>query len=90
LRISLPYTPTATCHCNFCKDEGHYGSTCPAKCKANPDPGYRMMPLTNIVKIWIDFKDVPKDDPDFYFIADGAKDDRMYYAHIVCIKICLM
>jgi len=34
-KTSIPPTPTATLHCNFCKGEGHYASTRKAKRKAN-------------------------------------------------------
>jgi len=36
-KTSIPPAPIASPHCNFCKGEGHYASTCEAKCKADSD-----------------------------------------------------
>ena len=74
-KTSIPPAPTATHHCNFYKGEGHYGSTCKAKRKADSDLRYRIVPATNMAKIYLDLEDGPKDDPAFYLIAHVDKDD---------------
>ena len=48
------------------------------------------MPVTNMAKIYLDLKDGPKDDPDFYLTAHINKHDRMKHAYITCIRICPM
>jgi len=48
------------------------------------------MPATNMAKIYLDLEDGPKDDPDFYLVADIDKDERMRDANIACITICPM
>jgi len=87
---SIPRAPTSTPRCNFCKGEGYYASTCEAKGKADSDLRYRIMPATNMAKIYLDLKDGPKDDPDFYLVAHVDKDDKMREAYITCIGICPM
>jgi len=89
-KTSIPPAPTATRRCNFCKGEGHYASTCKAKRKADSDLRYRIVPATNMAKIYLDLEDGPKDDPDFYLVAHVDKDDRMRDAYIACIGICPM
>jgi len=89
-KMSIPPAPTATRRCNFCKGKGHYASTCEAKRKADADLRYRIMPATNMAKIYLDLYDGPKDDPDFYLVAHVDKDDRMRDAYIACIRICPM
>jgi len=89
-KTSIPPAPTASCRCNLCKGEGHYASTCEAKHKADADLRYRIVPATNMAKIYLDLDDGPKDDPDFYLVAYVNKDDRMRDAYIACIRICLM
>jgi len=81
-KTSIPPAPTATRRCNFCKGEGHYASTCEAKRKADLDLRYRIVPATNMAKIYLDLDDGPKDDPDFYLVAHVDKDDRMTDAYI--------
>jgi len=65
-KTSIPPAPTAAHRCNFCKGEEHYGSTCEAKRKADSDLRYRIVPATNMAKIYLDLDEGPKDDPDFY------------------------
>jgi len=89
-KTSIPPTPTATRRCNFCTGEGHYASTCEAKHMADSDLRNRMVPATNVVKIYLDLDDGPKDDPDLYLVAHIDKDDRMRDAYIACIRICPM
>jgi len=89
-KTSIPPAPTATRRCNFCKGEGHYASTCEAKRKADTDLRYRIVPETNMAKIYLDLEDGPKDHLDFYLAAHVDKDDRMRDAYIVCIRICPM
>jgi len=89
-KTSIPPAPTATRCCNFCKGEGHYASTCEAKRKADADLRYRIVPATNMAKIYLNLEDGPKDDPDFYLVAHVDKDDSMRNAYIACIKICPM
>jgi len=89
-KTSIPPAPTATRHCNFCKGEGYYASTCEAKCKSNAELRYRIMPASNMAKIYLNLEDGPKDDPDFYLIAHVDKDDRMRDAYVVGIRICPM
>jgi len=89
-KTSIPPAPTATRRCNFCKGEGHYASTCEAKRKADSDLRYRIVPVTNMAKIYLDLDDGPKDDPDFYLVAHIDKDDRMRDAYITYIRICPM
>jgi len=86
-KTSIPPAPTATPRCNFCKGEGHYTSTCEAKRKADADHRYRIMPATNMAKIYLDLDDGPKDDPDFYLMAHVDKDDKMRDIYIACIRI---
>jgi len=74
-KTSIPPTPTATRRCNFCKGEGHYASTCEAKRKADSDLRYRIVPATNMAKIYRDLDDGPKDDPDLYLVTHVDKDD---------------
>jgi len=52
-KTSIPPAPTATRRCNFCKGERHYASTCEAKRKADADLRYRIVPETNMAKIYI-------------------------------------
>jgi len=89
-KMSIPPAPTTTRRCNFCKGEGYYTLTCEANRKADLDLRYRIMPVTNMAKIYIDLKDGPKDDPDFYLVAHVDKHDRMRDAYIACIRICHM
>jgi len=89
-KTSIPPAPTATRRCNFCKGEGHYTSTCEAKPKADVDLRYRIMPETNMAKIYLDLDDGPKDYPDFYLAAHVDKHDRMRDAYIAYIRICPM
>jgi len=89
-KTSIPPAPTATRRCNVWKGEGHYASTCKTKRKADSDLRYRIVPATNIAKIFLDLDDGPKDDPDFYLVAHVDKDDRMRDAYIACIRICPM
>jgi len=89
-KTSIPPAPTATRRCNFCIGEGHYASTCEAKRKADSDLRYRIMPATNMAKIYLDLDDGPKDDPDLYLFAHVDKDDKMRDAYIACIRICPM
>jgi len=89
-KTSIPPAPTATCRCNFCKGEGHHVLTCEAKRKADADLRYRIVPATNMAKIYLDLDDGPKDDSDFYLVAHVDKDDRMRDAYIACIRICPM
>jgi len=89
-KTSIPPAPTASRRCNFCKGEGHYAATCETKRKADADLKYRIVPETNMAKIYLDLEDGPKDDPDFYLVAHVDKDDRMRNAYIACIRICPM
>jgi len=89
-RTSIPPAPTGTRRCNFWKGQGHYASTCNAKGKAASDFRYRMMPATNMAKIYLDLEAGPKDDTDFYLVAHVDKDDRMRNTYITCIKTCPM
>jgi len=68
-KTSIPPAPTAPRSCNFCKGDGHYAATCKAKHKADVDLRYRIMPATNMAKIYLDLEDGPKDDSDFYLVA---------------------
>jgi len=86
-KMSIPPAPTATRQCNFSKGKGHYASTCEAKHKADSDLRYRILPVRNMAKIYLDLDDGPKDDTDFYLIAHVDKDDRMRDAYISCIRI---
>jgi len=87
---SIPPAPTATCRCNLCKGEGYYVSTCEIKGKADTDLRYRIVPATNMEKIYPYLKDGLKKDPDFRLIAHFDNDDRMWDAYITCIRICSM
>jgi len=87
-KTSIPPAPTATHHCNFCKGEGHYASTCEVKYKEDADLSYRIIPATNIGKIYLDLEDGTKDILDFYLVAHVNKDDRMRNAYIAYIRIC--
>ena len=87
-KTSIPPAPTATLRCNFCKGEGHYASTYDAKCKADANLKYRIVPANNMGKICLDFEDGPKEDPDFYLATQVSNDDRMRDAYIACIRIC--
>jgi len=89
-KTSIPPAPTATRRYNFCKGEAHYASTCEAKREADSDLRYRIVPITNMAKIYLDLNDCPKDDPDFYLVAHVDKDDRMRDPYIACIRICPM
>jgi len=89
-KISILPAPTATRQCNFCKGEGHYTSTFDAKRKADSDLRYRIVPATNMAKIYLDLDDCSKDDPDFYLVTQVGKGDRMREAYIACIRIYLM
>jgi len=89
-KTSIPPAPTATRHCNFCKGEGHYTSTCKVKRKADSDLRYRFVPATNMIKIYLNLEDGPKGDPDFYLITHIDKDDSMRDAYITYISICPM
>jgi len=89
-KTSIPPAPTATSRCNFCKGEGHYAATCEVKCKADSDLRYRIVPSTNMAKIYLDLEEGPQDDPDFHIIAHIDKDNRMRDAYIACIRICPM
>jgi len=86
-KTSIPPAPTATRRCNFCKGEGYYASICKAKRKADADLRYRIVPATNMAKIYLDLDDGPIDDPDFYLIAHVDKNERMRDAYIACIRI---
>jgi len=86
-KTSIPPAPTATRRFNFCKGKGHHASTCEAKRKADSHLRYRIVPATNMAKIYLDLDDVPKDDPDLYLITHIDKDDRMRDAYIACIRI---
>jgi len=90
VKTSIPPAPTATRRCNFCKGEGQHGSTCEAKRKSDTDLRYRIMPETNMTKIYLDLDYGPKDESDLYLVAYVDKDDRMRDAYIACIRICLM
>jgi len=87
---SIPPAPTTTHECNFCKGKRHYALTC--KVKRNPDANlrYRIMPATNMAKIYLDLEDGPKDNPDFYLVAHANTDDRIRDAYIAWIRICPM
>jgi len=89
-KTSIPPAPTAPRRCYFCKGKRHNASTCEAKHKADADLRYRIMPATNIAKIYLHLEDDPKDDPDFHLVAHVDKDDRMRDAYIACIRICPM
>jgi len=89
-KTSIPPAPTATRRWNFCKGEGHYASTCEAKRKADADLKYRIVPVTYMTKIYLDLDKGPKDEPDFYLVAQVDKDDRMRDDYIACIRICPM
>jgi len=86
-KTSIPPAPTTTRRYNFCKGEGHYASTCEAKRQADSDLMYRIMPATNMAKIYLDLDDGPKNEPDFYLVTYVDKDDRMRDAYIACIRI---
>jgi len=86
-KTSIPPAPTATRRCNFCKGEGHCGSTCEAKRKADSDLRYRIVPATNMANIYLDLDDGPKDDPDLYLVAHVDNDDRMRDSYLACIRI---
>jgi len=89
-KTSIPPAPTATRQCNFCKGEGHCASTSEAKRKADIDLRYRIVPATNMAKIYLHLDDGLKDDPDFYHVAYVDKDDRMRDAYVTRIRICPM
>jgi len=89
-KTSIPPAPTATRRCHVCKGGGHYASKCQAKRKADSDLRYRIVPVTNMPKIYLDLDDGPIDDPDFYLAPQVDKDDRMRDAYIACIRICPM
>jgi len=89
-KTSIPAAPNTTRGCNFRKGEGHYASTWEAKHKADADLKYRIVFETNMVKIYLDLDEDPKDDPDFYLLANINKDDRMRDAYIAFISICPM
>jgi len=89
-KTSIPSAPTTAYRYNFCKGEGHYLSICEANCKTDIDLKYRIMPATNIVKIYLDLEDGPKEDPDFYLAAHVDNDNRMQDVYIALIKICPM
>jgi len=84
---SILPAPTATPRCNFCKGEGHYGSTCEAKREADSDLRYGIVPAINMAIIYLDLKDSPKDDQNFYLDTHVDKDDRMKDAYIACIRL---
>jgi len=86
-KMSIPPTPTATHRCNYCQGLGYYASPCEVKRKADADLKYRIVPATNMAKIYLDLEDRPKDDLDFYLVAHIDKDDRMRHAYIACIRI---
>jgi len=86
-KTSIPPTPTVTRHSNFCKGEAHYVSTCETKRKADTDLRYKIVPATNMAKIYLNLEHGPKDDPDFYLVVQVDKDDRMRNAYIACISI---
>ena len=86
-KTAIPPTPTATRRCNFCKGEEHYASTCNARRKPDADLRYRIVPVTNIVKIYLYLKDGPKEDTDFYLTINIDKDDKMCDTYIVYISI---
>jgi len=69
---------------------GTYASTCKAQSKADVDLSYRIVLATNMAKIYLDLEDGPKDDSDFYLVAQVNKDDRLRDAYIACIRICPM
>ena len=79
---SIPPAPTATRRCNFSKCEWHYASTCEAKRKSDSDLRYRIVPATNMAKIYLDLDKGPKDDPDLYLVTHVDKDDWMRDAYI--------
>jgi len=89
-KTSIPPAPSATHRCNFCKGEGHYALTYEGKRKADADLRYRIVPATNIAKIYLDLEDGPKDDPDCYLVVKVDQGDRMRDAYIACIRICPM
>jgi len=84
---SIPAAPTATHWSNVCKGEGHYASTVEAKRKAASELRYTIVPATNMAKMYLDLDDSPKDDHDFYLVAQVDKDDRMRDAYNACIRI---
>jgi len=43
-----------------------------------------------MVKIYLDLEESPKDDPNFYLIANVDNDNRIRDAKIACIRICPM
>jgi len=88
--MSIPPAPTATCRCNFCKGEGHYASICEVKRNVDADLRYRIVPVTNMAKIYLELEDGSKDDPDFYLAVYVDQDDRMRDAYIAWIRICPM
>jgi len=57
----IPTARTATHRCNFGKSEGQHASTCKVKHKADVDLKYRIMPATNILKIYLHLEDGPKE-----------------------------
>ena len=89
-KMSIPPAPTATRRCTFCKGEGHYASICEAKRKVDSDLRYRIVPATNMAKIYLDLEGGPKDDSDIYLVAYINKDDRMRHAYIAWITISPM
>jgi len=89
-KTSIPPATTATRRCNFYKGEGNYASTYKANGKADTDLMYRIVPATNVGKIYLDLEDGPKHDPDFYLISYVEKDDKMRDAYVACIRICPM
>ena len=89
-KTSIPPAPTASRRCTFCKGDAPYASRFDAKRKADSDIRYRIVPVTNMAKIYLHLEDGPKDDPDFYLAAHVDNDDRMRDAYIACIRICPM
>ena len=53
-KSSIPPSPTTTPRCNFCKGERYYASTCDANHKPDSELRYRIIPVTNVGKIYID------------------------------------
>jgi len=72
-KTSIPAEPTATRRYNFCKGEGYYASTCKAKRKADADLRYKIMPATNMAKIYLNIEDGSKDDTNFHLVAHVIK-----------------
>jgi len=89
-KTSIPPAPISTRYSNFCQGKRHYASTCEMKRKADVGIRSKIVPATNMAKIYLDLKDSLKDDPELHLVANGDKDDRMRDVYIVCIRICLM